>query len=197
MGGSRLYWPASFDNITVDYATHLLQNVTSNEFKRWLEQQECTFEGKGSHLKVRLGKHCASLPMHGKKELGTGLVNTIKKQFGLIGEDEDEALMHALDALETALSMYVDDRRDVPRPSAVKCRGNSVIVPALTEAKLALYSAMRAQKIGKAELARRLNCHLPQVDRLLDLLHRSRLDQLEAAFRVIGKRLTIAVEEAA
>ena len=56
---------------------------------------------------------------------------------------------------------------------------------------------MRAQKIGKAELARRLNCHLPQVDRLLDLLHSSRLEQLEAAFRAVGKRLTIAVEEAA
>lgn len=112
------------------------------------------------------------------------------------GEDEDEALMHAVDALETALSMYIDDRRDIPKPSAVKRRGKFVIVPALTEAKLALYSTMRAQKIGKAELARRLNCHLPQVDRLLDLLHNSRLDQLEAAFRAVGKRLTIAVGEA-
>jgi antitoxin HicB len=41
---------------------------------------------------------------------------------------------------------------------------------------------MRAGKIGKAELARRLHCHLPQIDRLLDLNHASRLDQLEAAF---------------
>lgn len=70
-------------------------------------------------------------------------------------------------------------------------------MPALTEAKLALYSAMRAQRVGKAELARRLNCHLPQVDRLLDLLDSSRLDQLEAAFRALGKRITILVEEAA
>jgi antitoxin HicB len=42
-----------------------------------------------------------------------------------------------------------------------------------------------------------LNCHLPQVDRLLDLLHNSRLDQLEAAFRALGKRIGISVEEAA
>ena len=113
------------------------------------------------------------------------------------GEDEDEALMQAVDALETALSMYIDDRRDIPRPSPVKRRGKFVTVPALTEAKLALYSAMRAQRVGKAELARRLNCHLPQVDRLLDLLHSSRLDQLEAAFRALGKRISISVEEAA
>lgn len=113
------------------------------------------------------------------------------------GEDEAEALMQAVDAIESALSMYVDDRREIPAPSAPKRGMKLVTLPALTEAKLALYSAMRAQKIGKAELARRLNCHLPQVDRLLDLLHSSRLEQLEAAFRAVGKRLTIAVEEAA
>jgi antitoxin HicB len=112
------------------------------------------------------------------------------------GEDEDEALMQAVDALESALAMYVDDRRDIPKPSPVKRRGKFVTVPALPEAKLALYSAMRAQRVGKAELARRLNCHLPQIDRLLDLLHNSRLDQLEAAFRALGKRITILVEDA-
>ena len=60
-----------------------------------------------------------------------------------------------------------------------------------------LYTAMRTAKIGKAELARRLNCHLPQVDRLLDLRHASRLDQLEAAFGALGKQLSVQVSEAA
>jgi antitoxin HicB len=113
------------------------------------------------------------------------------------GEDADEALIEAVDALESALSMYIEDRRDIPKPSPVKRRGRAVILPALTEAKLALYSLMRANRVGKAELARRLNCHLPQVDRLLDLLHASRLDQLEAAFRVLGKRLAVEIQEAA
>jgi antitoxin HicB len=113
------------------------------------------------------------------------------------GEDAGEALMQAVDALESALSIYVEDRRDIPKPSPVKARGKGVILPALTEAKLALYSTMRANRVGKAELARRLNCHLPQVDRLLDLLHASRLDQLEAAFRVLGKRLGVEIREAA
>jgi antitoxin HicB len=113
------------------------------------------------------------------------------------GEDAGEALMHAVDALESALSMYVEDRRDIPKPSPVKARGKAVILPALTEAKLALYSTMRAHRVGKAELARRLNWHLPQVDRLLDLLHASRLDQLEAAFRALGKRLGVEIREAA
>ena len=59
--------------------------MTSNQFKRWLAAQGCTFEsGKGGHLIVRLGDRKSVLPMHGSsKELGTGLVNKIKKDLGL------------------------------------------------------------------------------------------------------------------
>ena len=112
------------------------------------------------------------------------------------GEDREEALLRAPDAIETVLIGYMADRRDIPMPRA-GAKGSFATLPALTEAKLALYTAMRAGKIGKAELARRLNCHMPQVDRLLDLRHASRLDQLEAAFRVLGKQLSVQVSEAA
>jgi antitoxin HicB len=113
------------------------------------------------------------------------------------GEDREEALARTVDAVETALMGYIEDRANIP-PSDVKTnRGTLVTLPVLSEAKLALYQSMRAAKVGKAELGRRLNCHLPQVDRLLDLRHASRLDQLEAAFRVLGKRLTLEIREAA
>jgi antitoxin HicB len=112
------------------------------------------------------------------------------------GEDEAEALARAADALETALSMYISDRRAIPEPSARR-RQKHVQVPALTEAKILLYELMRREKISKADLGRRLNVHLPQVDRLLDLTHASRLDQLEAAFRALGKRLSVAIADEA
>jgi mRNA interferase HicA len=60
--------------------------MTSREFKRWLKKQGCTFEGGRStgHLIVRRGDKITDLPMHGKdRELGTGLVDAIKKQLGL------------------------------------------------------------------------------------------------------------------
>ena len=81
------------------------------------------------------------------------------------GEDREEALLRAPDAIESALMCYIDLRREIPVPRATR-KGPFVTLPALTEAKLALYTAMRATRIGKAELSRRLNCHLPQVDRL-------------------------------
>jgi len=57
--------------------------VKSSEFKRWLAAQGTTFSpGKGSHLRVELNGRISYLPMH-SKELGTGLVATIKKLLGL------------------------------------------------------------------------------------------------------------------
>jgi antitoxin HicB len=38
---------------------------------------------------------------------------------------------------------------------------------------------------------------MPQVDRLLDLKHASRLDQLGAAFAALNKRLSVSVQDAA
>ena len=109
------------------------------------------------------------------------------------GEDEDEALLYAIDALETALSFYVDSRRALPVPSKPK-RGQRVVHPsALESAKLAIYAEMLAQGVRKSDLARKLGWHLPQVDRLLDLKHASRMEHLESAARVLGRELKLSV----
>ncbi len=61
--------------------------MNASELKRWLAKQGCIFEnhkGGSGHLTVRLGDRTSQLPMHGAaKELGTGLVNKIKKDLGL------------------------------------------------------------------------------------------------------------------
>ena len=109
------------------------------------------------------------------------------------GANEDQALLQAVDALETALSFYIDARKPLP-PASKAQRGQRCVRPsALTGAKLGVYQAMTEQGIKKAELARRLGWHTPQVDRLFDLRHASRLDQIEAAARVLGRRLDVRV----
>lgn len=70
-------------------------------------------------------------------------------------------------------------------------------MPALTEAKLGLYTAMRAAGTTKAELGRKLGIHRQQVDRLLDLCHASRIEQIEAALHALGKTLSVEIHEAA
>lgn len=109
------------------------------------------------------------------------------------GADETEALMHAVDALETALSFYVDARKPLPVASKAK-RGQHTVSPSALEcAKLGVYQAMTDQGIKKAELARRLGWHMPQVDRLFDLRHASKMDQLEAAANALGKHIEIRI----
>jgi antitoxin HicB len=109
------------------------------------------------------------------------------------GADEGEALLNAVDALETGLSFYVDARKPLPAPSKPK-RGQKTVRPSALEcAKLGVYQAMTDQGIKKAELARRLGWHMPQVDRLFDLRHASRMDQIEAAAAALGRHIEIRV----
>ena len=104
------------------------------------------------------------------------------------GNDRDEAINRATDAMEEAIAARIHDRRDIPAPS----RGEQyAVLPTLTSVKVMLYKEMRKQGIGKAELARRLGWHLPQVDRVLDVQHRSRLDMMDAALSALGMRLQV------
>jgi antitoxin HicB len=109
------------------------------------------------------------------------------------GADEDEALLQAVDALESALAFYVDDRKPLPIASKPK-KGQKTVSPSALECgKLGVYQAMTEQGMKKAELARRLGWHMPQIDRLFDLRHASKLDQIEAAANVLGKQVRLRV----
>jgi len=61
--------------------------MNAGELRRRLARQGCTFEthkGGSGHLTVRLGDRTSQLPMHGgSRELGSGLVNKIKRDLGL------------------------------------------------------------------------------------------------------------------
>lgn len=108
------------------------------------------------------------------------------------GENEADALSHAVDALETALSFYVDDRKPLPVPSD-RPELATVCPSALESIKLALYCEMLCQGVRKAELARRLGWKPPQVDRLFDLSHASKLDQLEQAAKALGRHINVTL----
>jgi len=61
--------------------------MKSSEFKRWLIKQGVTFGSQeGSHLRLYYQGRVSILPMH-HKDLGKGLVETIKKQLGLKGKE--------------------------------------------------------------------------------------------------------------
>ncbi|KAI3589565.1 hypothetical protein D9X30_5148 [Cupriavidus sp. U2] len=108
-----------------------------------------------------------------------------------VGVDETDALKQGLDALEAALDIYFDLRRQIPLPSKARRGQLTVTLPALVTAKVLLANEMLAQGVRKAELARRLDVHMPQVDRLLNLRHSSKLEMIEKALDSLGRRLDV------
>ena len=112
------------------------------------------------------------------------------------GEDEADALAHSIGALVTIFCGYMDDRRRIPMPSALKGRP-CVVLPAIVSAKILLWNAMFDARVRKADLARKLNLSPTVIDRLLSLTHKSRIEQLEIALAALGKKLVVDIREAA
>ena len=114
------------------------------------------------------------------------------------GDTEQEAREMAAALLQTLIQEHIRKGEPLPLPS--KARGRkyrAICLPTLQTAKTELYMAFQGSGIRKTELARRLGIPKTTIDRLFDFNRHTRLDQLEAAFRVLGKRLSVEVREAA
>ena len=111
------------------------------------------------------------------------------------GKDEADALRHAVYAMETEILARMLDRKPIPHPGPIG--RHSVVLPTQTALKVELYRAMLADGLRKADMARLLGWHPPQVNRLLDIRHASRLDQIETAFRALGRSIEFEISKAA
>jgi antitoxin HicB len=109
------------------------------------------------------------------------------------GEDAEDALKHAADALESALEFYFEARRPVPAPSKPRRGQRMVELPVSVAAKVLLLNEMIRQRVRPAELARRIGTTPQEVNRLTDIRHTSRIDGVDAALRALGKRLEVHV----
>ncbi len=107
------------------------------------------------------------------------------------GADRAEALVMAEDALAVALAGYVHGRLDIPVPSALAPGRDLVALRPVVAAKLALYTAMRAQGITKVALGGRLGISEAAVRKLADPDHRSHIGQVETALKALGRTLVI------
>ncbi|MCX6591811.1 MAG: type II toxin-antitoxin system HicB family antitoxin [Acidobacteria bacterium] len=113
-------------------------------------------------------------------------------------ENEPEGVTIAQDALLTMIQEQIRQAELLPAPARrARRQARWIELPALASAKLELYRAFQSSGMTKAELGRQLGMHKANVDRLFDLRHGSRLDQIEAGYRVLGKRLVVGVDEAA
>lgn len=131
-------------------------------------------------------------------ENGTIIAQAVDAPAALtVGRDETDAVVQAVDALLTVFAYLMAEGEPIPLPSRPKRGHPCAVLPPQVTAKLAIYQAMRAAGLSQVALAERLGCDPRQVRRLLDLDHRSRLDQLETALAALGKRLVVEIQDAA
>ena len=113
------------------------------------------------------------------------------------GEDRLDALDQAADCIEEAIAGRIRRGDEIPTASKAKAGHTVVPVPPLMAAKAALYLAMREANMSNVKLAKQLGCDEKDVRRLLDPRHRSRITALQAALAALGKKIMVAVENAA
>jgi antitoxin HicB len=112
------------------------------------------------------------------------------------GETREEAYELAQDALAIMLESAVRDGR-IPPPASEAVPGQVIVeVTALDASKLSLGIEMNRVRITKTELAARLGVDEKEARRILAVGHNTKLDTLEAAFKAIGRKLSIQVEAA-
>ena len=112
------------------------------------------------------------------------------------GDDREEAIAHAVDALEEAIAARIHYGEDIPPPSQ-GANATYAVLPTLTTIKVMLYQEMRAQGLGNAELARRLGWQQPQVDNVLDIQRKTPLDRIDTVIGAMWQRMYVdaATEE--
>jgi antitoxin HicB len=103
-------------------------------------------------------------------------------EFGITqGDTKEEALDMAADSLALVIESYIEQGQPLPNAKH-RCgaRYRAINLPALQAIQAELYRQFTASGLRKIDLARRLGIPKTVIDRLFDLNHRSRLDQIRS-----------------
>jgi predicted RNase H-like HicB family nuclease len=116
-------------------------------------------------------------------------------ELNSFGDDREHAIAQAVDAIETTLSIYVEQRRAIPEATPPEADEQVITLPAVTVAKIALWNEMMKRGMRKADLRRLLDVAQTQGDRLVDFLHTSKMEQLEAALAALDTSIRVSAPD--
>ena len=102
------------------------------------------------------------------------------------GRTFKESIILAEDALVVGLGTYIRNQEELPTPSPRAAGQELIGVQPLIAAQLDLYTALRAQGMGKADLARRLGISEKEAGQLLTLNYSTPIDRVMAAMAAVG-----------
>ena len=109
------------------------------------------------------------------------------------GDNYDDAVEMAKDALLTSMDFYFEDRRKVPMPSKAQKGEVLIELPASVFAKVLLLNEMIDQNISNVELAKRIDVKPQEVQRITNLGHSTKIDTIARAINALGKQFELRV----
>lgn len=129
---------------------------------------------------------------------GGGFISELPDFPGVFsfGKDREEALGMVLDAALTVCAQKILDKEPIPIPPRAVRSGDFIDLPPMVVAKVAIHNAMMEQGVTQVAMAERLKTDPKAIRRLLDLDHKSKWEQLEAALRELGFVIHARVERA-
>jgi len=138
-----------------------------------------------------------SYPVTLKPDKSGGFVVTFKDVPEAItqGENLDDALEQAADALDEAMAARMRLGDAIPMPSKPSKRSPMIPLSAATALKVALYGIIHKANHSNVGLAALLGCDEKEVRRLLDPDHPSKLPRIEEALGALGKRVVVSIED--
>ncbi|MCG2586483.1 type II toxin-antitoxin system HicB family antitoxin [Massilia sp. TS11] len=127
---------------------------------------------------------------------GHGLIVTFRDIPEAIsqGDDVEEALAMAEDALLTALEFYFEDMRKVPAPSEQLEGEHLVRIPASVAVKVLLLNEMVEQNFSVGSMVHLLGLTRLEANRLLDPDGSTDIDTIERALKLLGRSLEFSLK---
>jgi antitoxin HicB len=104
-----------------------------------------------------------------------------------VGDDREDALVNAVEALEAAIELCFDKGQPVPLPRANDESRDAVSLSGVSSSKVQLWNDMLAKNVDKAALARLLGVHSARVDKLFDLADTSADDLVKTATKRLSE----------
>ena len=111
------------------------------------------------------------------------------------GNSREEALRYAVGAFREVIASRIFHKEQIPEPSKISSKDDFIVLPLQTEMKIRLYQSLNESGMKKSQLARKLNLHRQEIDRLMDFNQSTSIGKIESAFAALGKQLKIEVAD--
>ncbi|WP_436659682.1 helix-turn-helix domain-containing protein [Acinetobacter sp. P1(2025)] len=114
-------------------------------------------------------------------------------EINVEAKSKDKALALAKEQLLEAIYIHYSRTNELPVRGPLEQDDVKVVLPVSLDAKVKLIQELRKLGLSNAEMARKLGVRYQDVQRLFDLRHNTKIDQIADAFDVLGIQLGITL----